>query len=367
MALEKIYTANGSEDDFNIVFSYLEKQDVSVLVEPSGGSYELKTLDVHYTISGSVVTFKTDHIPPNNSKVKVRRSTLTEQPRFTYYAGSSITAASLNNNFKQILYALEEFKELNAATLQVDVGANSIGVGHMAINSIDSDQYVDGSIDTAHIADDQVTADKLANSINAEIAANTAKVTNATHTGEVTGATALTITDNVVDEANLKISNAGSDGDYLTKQSGNTGGLTWASLASNSGLVKQVVSSSLTNEVDMDNTMTDTGLSATITVTGTNKVLIIVQQSYRVEDTDGGYAWELRLMRNTTYEVLHRFMNHDATSSGNTNENWHTLINLHYPGAGSHTYKTQMKGGGNDCKAQPGGQRSDLILIELDV
>ena len=42
-------------------------------------------------------------------------------------------------------------------------------------NGIDSVHYVDGSIDTVHIGDDQVTADKLANSINTEIAANTAK------------------------------------------------------------------------------------------------------------------------------------------------------------------------------------------------
>lgn len=58
--------------------------------------------------------------------------------------------------------------------------------------------------------------------------ANTAKVTNATHTGEVTGSTALTIADNVVDEANLKVSNSPTDGYVLTAQSGNTGGLTWA-------------------------------------------------------------------------------------------------------------------------------------------
>ena len=32
----------------------------------------------------------------------------------------------------------------------------------MAANSVDSDQYVDGSIDTIHIADDQVTYGKLA-------------------------------------------------------------------------------------------------------------------------------------------------------------------------------------------------------------
>ena len=108
------------------------------------------------------------------------------------------------------------------------IADDQITAAKMADNSIDSDMYVDGSIDTAHIGDDQVTADKLANSINTEITANTAKVTNATHSGEVTGATALTIADDVVDEANLKISNAGSNGQFLSKQSGDTGGLTWA-------------------------------------------------------------------------------------------------------------------------------------------
>ena len=84
------------------------------------------------------------------------------------------------------------------------------------------------AVGTSEIADDAVTADKLANSINSEITANTAKTTNATHTGEVTGGTALTIADNVVDEANLKVSNSPSNGYFLSAQSGNTGGLTWA-------------------------------------------------------------------------------------------------------------------------------------------
>ena len=63
------------------------------------------------------------------------------------------------------------------------------------------------------------------------ITANTAKVTNATHSGEVTGATALTIADNIVDEANLKVSNTPTNGYALTAQSGNTGGLTWAAVS----------------------------------------------------------------------------------------------------------------------------------------
>ena len=122
-----------------------------------------------------------------------------------------------------------------------------------------------GAVETGMIADDAVTAAKLANSINAEITANTAKtgitssqasaivantaktgitsgqtsaitantakVTNATHSGEVTGATALTIADNVVDEANLKV-NSPTNGYVLTAQSGQSGGLLWAEAAS---------------------------------------------------------------------------------------------------------------------------------------
>jgi len=97
--------------------------------------------------------------------------------------------------------------------------------------TVSAAKITSGAVETAKIADDAVNADKLANSINTEIAANTAKVTNATHTGEVTGATALTIADNIVDEANLKVSNAPTDGYVLTAQSGNTGGLTWAAAA----------------------------------------------------------------------------------------------------------------------------------------
>ena len=56
--------------------------------------------------------------------------------------------------------------------------------------------------------------------------------THPNHSGEVTSSAdgAQTIASNVVDEDNLKISNAGSNGQYLQKQSGDTGGLTWATV-----------------------------------------------------------------------------------------------------------------------------------------
>ena len=106
-------------------------------------------------------------------------------------------------------------------------GASSFSSDNFAASS-GAITIKDLGVATAEIQDDAVTADKLANSINAEITANTAKTTNATHSGEVTGATALTIADNIVDEANLKVSNAPVNGYMLTAQSGNTGGMTWA-------------------------------------------------------------------------------------------------------------------------------------------
>jgi len=54
------------------------------------------------------------------------------------------------------------------------------------------------------------------------------KTTNANHSGEVTGSAGLTIADNVVDEANLKVSNSPSNGYFLSAQSAATGGMTWA-------------------------------------------------------------------------------------------------------------------------------------------
>ena len=69
------------------------------------------------------------------------------------------------------------------------------------------------------IANDAVTTDHLANSINSAITANTAKVTNATHTGDVTGSGALTIAANAVDISKLAVTD-GTNGQFL-KTDGN--------------------------------------------------------------------------------------------------------------------------------------------------
>jgi len=77
------------------------------------------------------------------------------------------------------------------------IADGTIIAADIANDSIDSQHYVDGSIDAAHLSVNSVVGDTA-------IVANT------------------------VIEDKLGISNAGTNGQFLSKQSGNTGGMTWA-------------------------------------------------------------------------------------------------------------------------------------------
>ena len=85
--------------------------------------------------------------------------------------------------------------------------------------------------------------------LNQNTTGNAATVTtNANLTGEVTSSgNATTIADNVVDEANLKVSNSPTNGLFLQAQSGNTGGLTWASAGGGSSLFSVFSNSTTTS------------------------------------------------------------------------------------------------------------------------
>ena len=156
--------------------------------------------------------------------------------------------------------------------------------GALADGSVTTAKLADANVTTAKIADDAVDADKIADSINTAIAANTAKTTNATHTGEVTGDTALTIADNVVDEANLKVSNSPTNGYMLTAQSGNTGGLTWAEAGGGKIIQTYVIKSTS----DITNSNPSTGVyypleTASITVSAGTTLHIFANYHYWIQ------------------------------------------------------------------------------------
>ena len=89
----------------------------------------------------------------------------------------------------------------------------------MALTEVNSKGIKDADIATGDIADDAITSALIADdAVVAAAIADDAVVQAA-------------IADEAVDEARLQVSNAGSNGQFLSKQSGNTGGLTWASVS----------------------------------------------------------------------------------------------------------------------------------------
>ena len=85
-----------------------------------------------------------------------------------------------------------------------------------SLTALNATELTSGTIPIARIADDAITNAKIADD-----AIDSAQI--------VDGAVDLAhMSSQSVDEDNLYISNAGTNGQFLSKQSGNTGGLTWA-------------------------------------------------------------------------------------------------------------------------------------------
>jgi len=96
------YTGNGTNKLFSITFPYIDLTDIDVYLNGT-----LQTVTTQYTFANATtVEFVT--APGNGTTVVVQRSTQKENLNATFFPGSSIKAADLNDNFDQLLYISQE-------------------------------------------------------------------------------------------------------------------------------------------------------------------------------------------------------------------------------------------------------------------
>ena len=100
------HTGNGSTDAFAIPFSFLADSEVDVTV-----AGVLKTINTHYTISGSTVTFTSGNTPANGATVKFQRDTNISAKKVDFSDGSVLTEADLDTNSDQVIFAQQEITD----------------------------------------------------------------------------------------------------------------------------------------------------------------------------------------------------------------------------------------------------------------
>jgi predicted small integral membrane protein len=149
--------------------------------------------------------------------------------------------------------------------------------------------------------DGTVTSDAFAGPLTGNVTGNASgssgTVTSIGNlTGEVTSSNRATvIADNIVDEANLKVSNAPTNGYYLTAQSGNTGGLTWAAIPTlnqnTTGSAATLTTARAINGVDFDGSAAITVTAAAGTLSGDTLKSSVVTSSLTSVGTIATGVW----------------------------------------------------------------------------
>jgi len=163
----------------------------------------------------------------------------------------------------------------------------------------------------------------------------------------------------------------GSTGNVLTVAGGVP---TWAAPAGGGKVLQVVYGSSKVNTSISSSTLTDTGLSASITPTATtSKVLILITQHYKTYNSTGGIYWNgsLDLLRNSTSILTNdndtiQYIAGAVTTSGLNNNFTYSMNYLDSPSTtSSTTYKTQAAKTTGTSVTCNGAGYSTITLLEI--
>jgi len=249
--IENNYTGNGTTRLYSFTFPYLEDTDVKVsLNQVDTTNFEFaNATQINFTADagGATSTQEASGAPKSSVAIRVYRDTNIDNLQGEFFSGSAIRAQDLNNDFNQTLYVSQETQDkvtgmwndttetLDSTEAFVDsndyimtaaaiddriiakqaaraladgkiivgngsgvgaqvtpsgdvtmantgaftiasgsvetamIAADAVSAAKLADNAVDSEHYVDGSIDTVHLSTDAVTGAKIAdNAIDSE-------------------------------------------------------------------------------------------------------------------------------------------------------------------------------------------------------
>jgi hypothetical protein len=159
----------------------------------------------------------------------------------------------------------------------------------------------------------------------------------------------------------------GTTGQVLTKDSNSDHDFSWATLAANAGLIKQIVTASTnTSASSTSGTYADTNLTATITPTSaSNKILIFTHQNCFKDSGGTNCSMFTRLVRGATQleEIAAGFL-----GTTNTNESSAYVSHVYYDNpatTSATTYKTQFYRSGTGTVRTQWVGRSSIVLLEI--
>ena len=177
----------------------------------------------------------------------------------------------------------------------------------------------------------------------------------------------------------LSGANYGSSGQVLTSQ-GSSSAPTWATPSG--GKILQTVNATATSQVERTSSgFADTGLTANITLSAANKVLIFVAQALeaRQYNATGFAVGRLKLVRITSGVYYNIFGpgGRSIVTSGPGSGSYFiasgciaSIVAEDSPGVGTHTYATQIArtvgGGGTAVRANSDGHPAEIILMEVE-